>query len=377
MLVATACGSSTPAPAPKLTGTLVFDGFGDNGTTAFWRVTETAGGTFTATQFRPEPTSPMGAVAAVSPDGRDFAITPDRPDDGFGLYGPGVSSAPDPPDIAITGPTTADCLVWSPDGRHIASTVGGDVYVQDTAGHETQVLQQQPVRYGNGSQFNNGKVVDPPVTCPAWLDDNHLVFDRRRAEMPAQITPNETIPTDTTTIAEIAPQPRLLDSPDRWSLVDACGGHLLTKAGDHYYLTTPPAEDRLTVRGVTTPAGGRIDVAQSSPGLAVALFDRATCDVVILAPDATDDNDGHNDTVTILDPANGHQLSQWRLTVMDSNGSSLADPDAHFFTSPAKGSPVLLKLHGDEAQLVDLTTGGATDVTGQWPENLTLLAWLS
>jgi hypothetical protein len=382
-------GGKPRVAGPSLPGTMVVRGYDQNNLGVTWKVTGSPSGALAAAVWQPDSAQNIDGTedsgdAAVSPNGRDVAL-PQSAGAGityYGLYGPDVTSHPGSATQGGVGPVDgAHCAEWSPDGHRIVYTGSDGIYVEDLAGYTTLVERPDQSEYKGISFTATPTKVNSPLSCAKWLDNTHVVFDRRLAPMPFDLNlPYESVPTDTTTIANLAADGSFTNMSSQWTLLSQCGTHSLTRVGDQLYLAATPATDQLgtpNVAGLMAPADGLVTVPGASGQGAVVTFDRATCQLLVAVPGPQKSKSGVAYAVSLVDPETAKPTKQWTTQVATPAGglgSRVTDGTPPLGT-PSPGDPLVLFADKNALHLVDFATGGVNTLTGPWKGSPSVFGW--
>lgn len=246
-----------------------------------------------------EPLAQNIELATVSPDGRYLA---------YSIRGE-VTNLMDlsSGEVRQLSPTTSQCFSWSPDNSHFTYTVEKgalELYQADPDGAKVKIAQTPCKKYGGGVTGN----VDPhnmcgELTCGAWLDESHLLFQRFQGEMPGFVTIKSGVPvqlqSQLTTLATVnssgGQATRLVDLAERWYEVERCNAGpyvLLRKERDGDVYLSPTFTDLSGLQA--SPLPGCEDCYPRYP----ARFADAQCNILQRHHPAQG-----SDWLTLTDPA--------------------------------------------------------------------------
>ncbi|MHB6910756.1 TolB family protein [Streptomyces sp. DB-54] len=407
LLVVGACSSGPQPPdlaAPKATGTVYVAGRADDGSAKVWRVTDGSAKPLLSGKPRQLPL----ASVSLSPDGGHLAYVSDGTmyvmDLRTGAAHAGRSTAGSAPDVVTESgmPDDAQCSTWSSDGKHVAFTVQRGVFVFDTAGKGALVAGRPVSRWREGQRDLRNLASAPSyhdasatsqMTCARWLGTEQLAFDRLGHDTAQSIGAAEA---DTTTLARVGTTgPVLTDVLARWTASDACDRRVLLDYHPEQSLTATPSPVANSGRGPGRPLIMAIDsLAQrtyaDNPTLAardltatgigakgsVWYFTPGSCQLVTAAPKSQDDGT-YDYLVTTVDGTSGATVKQRTLPLAIGAGAAVSRPDGgHVAANPASGAHTVAYATRDgRVGVLDLASGGATELTGPWKNAEAVLAW--
>lgn len=303
--------------------------------------------------------------AALSPDGRTLAYSTNTQL----ILRDMVAGANKPLAIHNGGKkltSRGTCMAWSPDSRRLAAfaaedkalyviTPDGAASIVDTPKSAVYVKTQGTI-IPRPDPNDPGVTVTSNITCPSWLDNNRLVFDRV-ATMPSRISETNgqfrTVPSDTTTIADLSGgQPKLSDATSQWDVTGACGGNLIIRNSDGAQFLVNSAE--LTDPNSVAKVGTKL------PTAAEYGFIAGPCDVLLI-----------DDAVRRYETATGKLSNLATLTGNEGAPLRLAP---NFMAWQPGGATVFiwggtytqngsLRSSKNMVSLFDVTDGGRTDIT--------------
>ena len=136
--------------------------------------------------------------------------------------------------LGVDGPLR--CGAWSPDDQHVVVRRNvTDMVVAGLDGSIVKLATEDRELYSPADGSGGHWPVVGELSCAAWMSNDRLVFQRRKA-LPKTVTlaPNTIeVPADTTTVAALSGRTvHLTDEAKRWRLMDRCGDKLLTSDVD-------------------------------------------------------------------------------------------------------------------------------------------------
>ncbi|MFD7102578.1 TolB family protein [Streptomyces celluloflavus] len=408
LLAVSACSSGPTPPdlaAPQVTGTVYVAGTAADGSSTVWQVTRGAAKPLLSEGAQ---ILPLTSVS-LSPDGAHLAYVSANSlyvkDLRTGAALPGRLAADAVPEAAADPgmPQGSPCSVWSPDGKRVAFTVQRGVFVFDTAGTGSRV-SGRPVSAWREGRRDLRNLASPPtyhdaratseMTCAHWAGATRLVFDRVGQDRAESI--GSAAEANTTTLARVdAKAPQLTNLSARWSASDTCGDRVLL---DYHPEQSPAATPSPVANSARRPGAPLLMAASSldyrayadspqtaaealtSTGIAaegsVWYFAPDTCRLTTAAPKSADEGT-YDYLVTTLDGKTGKTVQQRTLPLAVGAGSPLARPAGGHVTALAApgGHTIAYATRDGKIAVVDLGSGGATELKGPWKNAVSAVGW--
>lgn len=143
--------------------------------------------------------------------------------------------------VLVSSPSA--CLSWSPDGSRFTYTTregSPGLYAYELAtGRRTKIVGFPCGTYRNFSSGGTPRYCGE-VTCGAWLDESHVLFQRFTGSLPDKVTVTAGVPAELraqhTTVAALAGgKAKLVDWPERWYGIGRCAhGPYVLLSDEHY-----------------------------------------------------------------------------------------------------------------------------------------------
>lgn len=132
------------------------------------------------------------------------------------------------------------CLAWAPDGKRFSykqkssaqekarvGTAGSPskLYVSDLDGKAKLIWEDFTADYGTVSLLGQSSVLERAAGssgCAHWIAPDRLIFDRFLGAFPKQKKGGEVLKPNTTTLAILSDQVKLVDTERKWSIESVC-----------------------------------------------------------------------------------------------------------------------------------------------------------
>lgn len=407
LLTLSACSSGPEPPdiaAPEVTGTLFVAGTAEDGSATVWRVTH---GSARPVLSDTAANLPVASVS-LSPDGRHLAyvsrgimyVKDIRTDQAHAAHTAGSIG-----EERATDPGMADdslCSTWSPDGRHVAFTVERGVFVYDTSGTGHLVSGRPVSRWREGHRDLNNLASAPSyhdvaaasdITCAQWIDNRRLAFDGLGEDTAESIGAAEA---DTTIVARVdTEKPELTKLLARWTASGACRNRVLLDFHPEQSVSLTPSPVPNSGRKPGRPllvdsralsyrdyadnpqtAGKDLSATRLADRGAFWAFLPGSCQLVGAAP-ASPDTGTYDYLVTRVDGRTGATVKRRSMPLAVGKGGPLSRPAGGPVTAdPRAGAGTVAYVTGDgKVGIIDLATGGATELKGPWKTASATVAW--
>ncbi|MGW3954836.1 TolB family protein [Streptomyces sp. NPDC004752] len=407
LLMLSACSTGPKPPdiaAPKVTGTVFVAGTAKDGSAMVWKVTHGSARTLLSDTAANLPATSV----SLSPDGRHLAyvsrgimyvkdLGSRQAHAAHSAGGIGEERATDP-----GMPDDSRCSTWSPDGSHVAFTVERGVFVYDASGTGRMVSGRPVSEWREGHRDLDNLASAPTyhdaaaasdITCAQWIDNKRLAFDGLGEDSAESIGAAEA---DTTIVARIdTKKPELTRLLARWTAGGACRNRVLLDFHPEQSISVTPSPVANSGRGPGRPllvnagalsyrtyadnpqtAGKDLTATRLSDRGAFWAFTPGTCQLVGAAPTSPDPGT-YDYLVTTIDAKTGATVKRRSMPLAVGKGGPLSRPTGGQVTrNPHAGANTVSYVTGDgKVGIIDLATGGATELKGPWKTATATVAW--